>query len=181
MNNIVLDGIEEILNSHRDLLKIALRQKAKFEGWLKFELACYLEKKGMELVEVETKAEYRRDRTDITFFKNDHVYSVELKTSNTNWKNEGVKNSNRPITKNIQSIIKDAVKLNSSQGVVAFVLFPIPSSDRRWEAYIDRIIKETGIAICKEANCRLLEMNINECDKCDVLICTFMSTRLRNW
>ena len=49
-------------------------------------------------------------RKDITFFHNKNYYSLELKTSNTNWKNEGITNNGRPITKNIQSIISDAIK-----------------------------------------------------------------------
>lgn len=177
MNNIITEGIIEVLDTHKDLLKIALRQKAKFEGWLKFELAYYLETKGMREVAVETAVAYRRDRRDITFFHNESFYTIELKTSNTNWKSDGIKNSTRPITMNIQSIIKDAFKLNSTQGIVAFILFPIPIKDRRWEAYIDRIVTETGIAICKSSNCRLLEMNIDDCNKCEILICTFMSKK----
>jgi len=181
MHDLILDSISEILTSHKELLKIALRQKAKFEGWLKFELAALLEKKGLKEVVVEGKARHRNDRTDITFVQDYTDYSLELKTSNTNWNFAGVNKSQRPITKNIQSIIKDAKKLNSKYGIVAFVLFPIPPLDKRWEVYIDRIIHETGIEICKKANCHLIEMNINDCDKCEVLICTFMSRSFREW
>lgn len=181
MTDLIIQGIAEILISHSDLLKIALRQKAKFEGWLKFELATYLEKKGLESVEVESYKSYTRDRADISFFHNENSYSIELKTSNTNWKISGVRPSIRPITKNIKSIITDAVKLNSSQGIVAFVLFPIPSADKRWEVYIDRIIKETGIEICKKTNCKIIEMQVDNNNKCDILICTFMSTKFKNW
>ena len=120
MDKIVREGIVQILKSHTELLKIPLRQKAKFEGWLKFELAHYLEKIGMESVEVESKHSFRRDRTDITFFHNEEVYRIEMKTPNTNWKLKGVNHNCRPITANIQSVIDDAKKLDSIHGICAF-------------------------------------------------------------
>ena len=76
MDKIVRQGITQVLMNHRDLLKIPLRQKAKFEGWLKFELAHYLEKIGMENVEVESKASFSRDRADITFFHNEEPHTI---------------------------------------------------------------------------------------------------------
>lgn len=137
MDNLICKAISELLIDRKDLLRIPLRQKAKFEGWLKFELAHRLIQIGMESVEVETKACYNRNATDITFFHKGDFYSIELKTSNTNWKNEGVRNCKKPITKNIQSIISDAIKLNSDQGFVAFILFPIPLHNKSWELYIE--------------------------------------------
>jgi len=181
MHNIIIQEIEKVIVDHPDVMKIALRQKAKFEGWLKFELAAQLEKFGMKEIMVEGKARYYHDRTDITFTHDDYPYSLELKTSNTNWKSAGINNAARPITKNIQSIVKDAEKLNSQYGIVAFVLFPIPMGDVRWEAYIERIVKKTGIEICKKANCKLVKMNIDDCNHCELLICTFMSRTFRNW
>jgi hypothetical protein len=182
MDKLVNTAISEILIERKDLLRIPIRQKAKFEGWLKFELAHYLEKIGMQSVEVETKVYYRRDRTDITFMHDDKFYSIELKTPNTNWKIEGVRNSGRPITNNIKSIIDDAVKLNSTQGIVAFVLFPLPQNANNWETYIERIALSTGIGINRETNCRLIELSIDNNDnKCNVLVCTFLSRKLRDW
>lgn len=46
MNNMIMDGICHILEEHQILLRIPIRQKAKFEGWLKFELAHYIEQMG---------------------------------------------------------------------------------------------------------------------------------------
>jgi hypothetical protein len=143
MDKVIRKGIVEIIKNNIRLLRIPLRQKAKFEGWLKFELAHYLEQIEMTNVEVESKSHFRRDRTDITFFHNGEPYSVELKTPNTNWKIQGVNATCRPITKNIQSVIDDAKKLNSQNGIVAFVLFPIPVGDNRWELYLDRINEKT--------------------------------------
>jgi len=51
---------------------------------------------------------------------------MELKTVKTNRKTSGIKDSTRPVTKNIKSVISYTIKLNSSQGIVAFALFPIP-------------------------------------------------------
>jgi hypothetical protein len=181
MDKIINNAISKILNNRKELLKIPIRQKAKFEGWLKFELAHYLEKIGMESVEVESKRYFKRDRTDITFFYDGNYYSVELKTSNTNWKIKGVQPRTRPITKNIQSIIEDAEKLNSTQGIVAFVLFPIPFGDNRWTEYLVRIKEKTGLEISKESNCNLITLSLNQNEKCQVIVCTFKSKVFNNW
>jgi len=181
MDKIVREGIVQILANHRELLKIPLRQKAKFEGWLKFELAHYLEEIGMKSVEVESKVWHRRDRTDITFFHNGEPYTLELKTPNTNWKLEGVNSNCRPITKNIQSIIDDARKLNSPNGICAFVLFPVPVGDNRWESYLDRISERTGIALSREKNCDLIKVDVDSENECNLAVCTFMSKRFSNW
>jgi hypothetical protein len=181
MDEIVRKGIVEILKGNTSLLRIPIRQKAKFEGWLKFELAHYLEEIGMENVEVESKVFYRQERADISFFNNRQPYSLELKTPNTNWKLKGVNENCRPITKNVQSIIDDAKKLNSESGIVAFVLFPVPVGDSRWEPYLNRINKETGLALSKERNCEIVKTNIDDNNVCSLVVCTFMSKRFRNW
>ena len=181
MDEIIRKGIIEILKDNMTLLRIPIRQKAKFEGWLKFELANYLEQAGMQNVEVETKAFHRRDRTDITFISNGEPYSIELKTPNTNWKLEGVNNNCRPITKNIQSVIDDAKKLNSKNGIVAFVLFPVPVGDNRWKFYLDRINEKTDLGLSKEKNCELIDINIDKNNTCSLVVCAFMSKRFSSW
>lgn len=181
METLLLETINEILLAHKELMKIPIRQKAKFEGWLKFELAYSLEKNGLKQVEVESLRSYSKERRDLSFFNDDKFYTVEIKTSNTNWKCEGVSVASKPITKNIQSIISDAKKLNSSQGIIAFILFPIPCNDNRWHHYIDRISRETDIKIDKEKNCRIVQMNIDNKRTCDFLICVFKSRQFHNW
>ena len=161
MDKIIRNAISEILLSRKELIKIPLRQKAKFEGWLKFELALKLQQIGMNSVQVETKAKYERSRTDITFWDKYEYYRIELKTPNTNWKINGIAKTSRPITKNINSIIENAVKLNSEDGIVAFVLFPIPLDDNSWVKYIDRINNKTGIDLSVENNCQEFEMSID--------------------
>lgn len=63
-HELVREWIVEILQAHRAVLEIAIRQRAKFEGWLKFELAAHLEQKqatgealldGLEGKDVEMK------------------------------------------------------------------------------------------------------------------------------
>lgn len=181
MDKIIRNGIKEILRAHEALLRIPVRRKARFEGWLKFELAHYLEEIGMENVEVECKAFYRRDRTDILFFNDGEPYRLELKTPNTNWKLKGVNENCRPITKNVQSIIDDAKKLNSESGIVAFVLFPVPVGDSRWEIYLNRINQKTGLALSKEENCEILRVSIDDHNVCSVVVCAFMSKRFSSW
>ena len=161
MDKIIRNAISEILLSRKELIKIPLRQKAKFEGWLNFELALKLQQIGMNSVQVETKAKYERSRTDITFWDKYEYYRIELKTPNTNWKINGIAKTSRPITKNINWIIENAVKLNSEDGIVAFVLFPIPLDDNSWVKYIDRINNKTGIDLSVENNCQEFEMSID--------------------
>ncbi|UNC91297.1 hypothetical protein [Candidatus Contubernalis alkaliaceticus] len=181
MDKVIRKGIVQILRRNKNLLRIPIRQKAKFEGWLKFELAHYLEAIGMKSVEVESKAWRRRDRTDITFFYGGEPYSVELKTPNTNWRVEGVNSNVRPITKNIQSIIDDAIKLNSPNGIVGFVLFPIPRCDNRWKVYLNRINDNINLGLSKDENCELVDIRIDAVNKCSLVVCTFKSKRFCNW
>lgn len=177
----ILNIISDLLSENKELLRIPIRQKAKFEGWLKFELANRLENLGLERVEVETKAEHSKDRADISFFSKENSYKIELKTPNANWRIDGINSNGRPITKNIKSIISDAKKLNSNYGIVAFVLFPIPLNDNRWKNYIQRIKDETKIEINFNQNCRIIEMNIDDQKNCNILVCSFKSRKFDNW
>lgn len=181
MDNIIRKGIATIIGNNTSLLRIPIRQRAKFEGWLKFELAYYLEEMGAKNVEVESKVPCGRSRADIAFVNNGEAYTLELKTPNTNWKVKGVKRNTRPITKNVQSIIADAKKLNSENGVVAFVLFPLPAGDNRWELYLNRINEETGLGLTKEQNCEIINVSIDDSNVCSLVVCTFMSKLFSAW
>lgn len=64
----------------------------------------------MENVEVESKSDNSFERADIMFKEDGETYKIELKTHNTNWRVEGIKNKHRPITKNVKSIIRDTYK-----------------------------------------------------------------------
>ena len=67
MEKIIIEEISEVIRNNSNVLRVVIRQRAKFEGWLKFELAARLDKLGLGNVEVETKLEFKRDRPDISF------------------------------------------------------------------------------------------------------------------
>lgn len=181
MDKLILEQIVNLLRDNKILLRIAIRQRAKFEGWLKFELAQRIEKLGFNEVGLETKLERKRARPDISFIKDFDFYQIELKTCNTSWNIDGIPKKGKPISSNIDGIISDAKKLNSNYGIVAFVMFPIPTKDIRWKVYIERIKNETEIEIDYNQNCKILEMEIDELNTCDILVCAFKSRVFNNW
>jgi hypothetical protein len=157
-------------------MAIAIRQRAKFEGWLKFELAAHAEAKGMNDVTVELAAtEAMRSRADVTFWLGGERYNVELKTCNTNWRMEGVREATRPITKNIAGIIQDATKLQTctGRGIVAVCMFPVNNRDTRWTEYLERISTETGIELSVERNSTRVSIPIGSSCKADVVVISF--------
>ncbi|ACA43723.1 hypothetical protein CLD_0051 [Clostridium botulinum B1 str. Okra] len=42
MDKLIRNTISDIIKNHTQLISIVIRQRAKFEGWLKFELADHL-------------------------------------------------------------------------------------------------------------------------------------------
>lgn len=182
MYKIIVEQISELVKENRSILRLAIRQRAKFEGWLKFELAARLDKLGLENVEVETKLDFKRNRPDISYItENFDFYKIELKTCNTSWKIDGIETKGKPISGNIKSIINDAKKLNSNYGIVAFIMFPIPLNDNRWKDYIERIKKETEVQIDYNSNCRILKIKFDEKRYCNILVCAFMTKVYNNW
>jgi len=175
---IIRQWIAGILEDHRPLLAIAVRQRAKFEGWLKFEIAAIAEKVGARSVEVEPMSSVSassKERPDLTFIYNGARYYVELKTPNSNWRMPGVRNKHRPITKNINGIVRDARKLYryAGQGIVAFVLFPIPPRDNRWIEYLDRIASEVEIPLTEQEHCDRFSLSLGKEQFADLVICSF--------
>ena len=66
MHNNLKMMVSAVLEAHPDVLAIALRQRAKFEGWLKLELAAAVEKNGYSAVELETPLPTNRgERADL--------------------------------------------------------------------------------------------------------------------
>ena len=122
--------IAQIIKNRRDVIELACSRRSKFEHWLKFELAAVLAQMyGASNILIEPP--YPSGcKADLSFQAKNTTWYLELKTSNTNWRAVGVENKIRPITKNINSIIKDIHKTRqksqSARGLVAFVLFPIP-------------------------------------------------------
>jgi len=167
--------IAAVLEAHSDVLAIALRQRAKFEGWLKLELAAAAERNGYAAVEIETPLDTNRgERADLGFRHDGEKYVVELKTPNSNWRFEGIETRTRPITKNIKSIVDDVEKLREvKNGIVAFTLFPIEPGDVRWREYVTRISNETGIQITDVEHCHLVDVPVSPTHKASILICCF--------
>src|SRR5687768_15519008 len=95
MHETLRQWIFEVLKNHHGVMSIAMRQRAKFEGWLKFELAAHAEMSGATNVVVEASLP-DGGRSDLSFDVNGVRYDVELKTPNTNWRMPGVAETTRP-------------------------------------------------------------------------------------
>ena len=88
----------------------------------------------------------------------------------------GVENKTRPITKNITSIIEDAIKLKShkGKGIIAFVLFPIKVGSDDWKEYLNKISESIGKQLMEEEHCSRVVVALDEDNnKCEVVICCF--------
>jgi hypothetical protein len=129
---------------------VALRQRAKFEGWLKVELGALLESKGVS-VRLEETLPLTSSRADIRadFVPGEPTF-IMLKTVNTNYRFTGVESLTRPITKNIAGVVEDLSKLRAGvEGpsiLVVFPVFPLHADDeaRRiaWELHEARLLAE---------------------------------------
>jgi hypothetical protein len=178
MDEIIRAWIVEIIERRKTLLAVAIRQRAKFEGWLKFELAAHAERKGARDVEVEASpgtSGSGRFRVDIAFVFGDTRYNLEIKTPNSNWRLPGVLDKIRPITKNIAEIINDAKKLAEcpGRGLVAFVLFPVPPKDRRWIEYLERIASELDISLTEDDHTARVNVPLRHGYSADLIVSCF--------
>ena len=127
----VMDAIRGILTRHRDTVWIAVRQRAKFEGWLKLELAHALE--GAGLTDIRLECQYMgRKKADLAFRIEGSRCFVELSMCNTSWRVEGVEPATRPITKNVRHVLRDIEKLKMVKepdlGIALALFFPVPTS-----------------------------------------------------
>ena len=139
--------IVRILKDNEDLVFIAIRQRAKFEGWLKFELS----RKLLVYPDLEVERSYPNDKNQHADIYANNAF-IELKTSNTNYRFDKCESLTRPITKNITSIITDINKLRKiDQGkkYVAFVLFPI-DEEKQYLKHIDRIKNKGNVELIME-------------------------------
>ena len=147
----IADTIVSILSDNEDLLEIAFRQRAKFEGWLKFEIAKEFQKSGKD-----TKVEYPIAKGHVDLFADNCL--IELKTPNTSYNHPDLESKTRPITDNVNSIISDVDKLrNITEGLsydsfIAFVMFPI-DKNKKYMGHVNRIenhIQAQGLQIIKD-------------------------------
>ena len=138
-----------ILKEHGCVVNIAMKQRSKFEGWLKLELAHRLSE-YFDNVELECL----RDNSLVDVYAGGAL--IELKTPNTNYRADHVDTKTRPITNNIDSIIKDINKLQglsnqSEPHYIAFVMFPI-DSDGAYKVHVNRIKSQCKSVIEKEVD-----------------------------
>lgn len=168
MHTEIINYIENIIKYRKPIVDLAVKQRSKFEGWLKFEIADSLIKAGVENIILE--APYLGMRSDIGFIHGNIQYYLELKTCNTNYRIKDIDNKNRPITKNIDSIIEDVNKLRNCPGVglVSFILFPIPINDDRYVDYIEKITYETNYNLIDREHYKRVNMG-----NYDIVICCF--------
>jgi hypothetical protein len=168
--------IGEIIRAHSSLLGIAVRQRAKFEGWLKLELAAHAEAHGASDVKVESGYEHAiGTRCDLTFNYGGRRCDIELKTCNTNWRIQGILPLTRPITQNVRAIVKDARKLENcpGEGIVAFCIFPLLRGDQRWEEYLARISSELGLALSATEHTDRVTICLDGDHEADVAVVVF--------
>jgi len=148
-NNISQDMADR-LSSHSGLQFFA-QKRAKFEGWLKVELCDILSTHTKNIIP-------EKDRIDIVV----EDWAIELKTISTNYRCTNCENRIRPITKNIQSILDDIAQLKNNSEyknkAVAFVVFPLPKGNSRWQQHISRVTNK--LAKIKEINFKFIN-NIN--------------------
>ncbi len=146
MEDLIREWIVNIINDNEDIIKVAAKQRAKFEGWLKFMLVREALKNGCEEVIVED-GYGRKKRADLSLKRNSVKHFIELKTINSSWGINGVLQKGKPITKNIDGISSDIEKLRSAdgKGIVAFVFFPIPVNNDEWKYHIGRIEQDEKV------------------------------------
>lgn len=145
----IREWIVEIIRERREIVGLAMSQRAKFEGWLKFELADAARRNGATNVRFEPVL--KLGRADLSFDLKGVACVIELKTPNTNYRMEGAANLSKPITKNIASIITDAQKLGRcGGGVIAFILFPLQTGSDAWLEYLVRLSEGVGQTLSKD-------------------------------
>ena len=152
------DILVNILTSRQDLVFIAIKQRAKFEGWLKFELANELNNIYSDDTCVEKCMPYKGSEKLVDVFSNNSC--IELKTPNTSYRHDGCENRTRPITNNIASIIDDinALKKIGVDGYIAFIMFPIDNNGK-YKSHIDKIdanVKKSVKTVIKINNIPIL-------------------------
>jgi hypothetical protein len=133
--NVIISDLKPKLEQSKGLA-IFVSKRAKFEGWLKVEFCATLAK-FVDSVAPE------RNRIDVTF----DDWAIELKTINTNYRVANVENKQRPITRNVEGVLKDIEKLHKSsylKKAVLFVVFPAKHG-KRWMTQLERIRKKASL------------------------------------
>jgi len=145
----------DLLRNRQDVVSIAYRYRAKFEGWLKFEIAGALAK-TRDPSSVVPEAQYVDGGNCDVFIKSGRTgYYVELKTCNTNWKVRDAEPRHRPIKMNRLGVIDDIWKLRTKcgdyHGIACFVFFPVPNNlwqhvERGLDKHLNGIESDASLA-----------------------------------
>ncbi|MBT3168671.1 MAG: hypothetical protein HN334_02250 [Candidatus Cloacimonetes bacterium] len=136
-----IEELKKKLTSNKGLFQFA-KQRSKFEGWLKVELINILRLKNYD-------AKPEIDFIDICFENT----AIELKTINTNYKFKNVENKHRPITENVNGIIKDIEDLEKKSfenKFVIFIVFPCEKSNEKWQIHLSKIESKLSELVLEE-------------------------------
>jgi hypothetical protein len=170
----VREWIVQVLTARPEITRLALCQRAKFEGWLKFELAAKAEQAGAQDLVLEAPLPMGHARADLGFQLEGGSYVVELKTSNANWRAAGIVSKGRPVTKNIASVVEDGMKMRQAGGgIVAFTLFPVPVGDNRWRVYLRRIADELGLPLSEADHCTRVRVSLDGGHSAEIVVSSF--------
>lgn len=169
----VRDWIAEVLTARPEITRLAVCQRAKFEGWLKFELAALAQRNGAVDVVLEAPLPGGQMRADLGMTLAGMSVVVELKTPNANWRMDGVQIKGRPVTKNISSVVEDGHKIrDAGGGVVAFAFFPVPVGDNRWREYLERIALALNVPLSEADHCSRVLVRL-DAGSAEVVVCAF--------
>ncbi len=153
--NLIEEKMNDLLQSPQ--LDIPLRERAKFEGWLKVELAAALEGAGFD-VTLEKEISTRKRRADLFLGHKGRGIYLELKTVNTSYRFPRVRQCDRPITRNFEGVCKDIQKLGdvptATSGYMVFAVFPV-SADKKERCnklcrYLERVFDERAAVTAEE-------------------------------
>ena len=127
-----------------DGLSIFACERAKFEGWLKVELCNILSRHSDQITP-------EKSLVDVTF----DDWLIELKTINTNYRYSNVVRKTKPITNNVEGVVKDIKKLRKRKyknKAVLFVVFPVIHYHKDWQKHLSKISKPLSMIKHQEFN-----------------------------
>jgi hypothetical protein len=142
----ILDDLKTKLENSKGIA-VFVDNRAKFEGWLKVEIVDILCNK-MNPKKITPEAPDNNENITSEENKNyqhiDIVFddsALELKAVNTSYREESIENKTRPITDNVNQLVKDIKKLRElnrkdiKNKAILFVVFPLSENNiKKFEA-----------------------------------------------
>lgn len=129
----ILERTFACMQDAKEKVLLAVKQRAKFEGWLKLELASSFREAGVQKVEIEKGYGGGWNRSDVFFARNNIENYVEIKTIPTSWvvRDKGVKvvlaKTISDDYKGVKFNIERLKKLeNDQRGFALMVMYPYP-------------------------------------------------------